>query len=52
MRSVYNNPKGAIINMLNNLTEHMNIKKEEKEMQNYQKWKLQRLNLLSEIKIS
>lgn len=30
MRSVYNNPKGAIINMLNNLTEHMNIKKRRK----------------------
>lgn len=31
MRSVYNNPKGAIINMLNNLTEHMNIKKKKRK---------------------
>lgn len=29
MRSVYSNLKGAIINMLNNLTEHMNIKRGE-----------------------
>lgn len=28
---VYNNPKGAIINMLNNLTEHMNIKRGERK---------------------
>ena len=31
MRSVYSNLKGAIINMPNNLTEHMNIKRGEKE---------------------
>lgn len=31
MRSVYNNLKGAIIHMLNNLTEHLNIKRREKE---------------------
>ena len=31
MRSVYNNLKGAITNMFNNLKEHMNIKRWEKE---------------------
>lgn len=52
MRSVYNNPKGAIINMLNNLTEHMNIKRGKGNVELLEAGSWKRLNLLSEIKIS